>query len=144
MLILLLSTQVKGGFYGRSAAIKVHSALQQYLNQCCSKKGIDSFQLRSKNPYAAAYKAHCSKKTDRQHSRAAAAADQDRPAAVYLSLGKDAFFRACEGLISSASYEDAKTLSMMTAQVQMVARGDDLRGRTVQDIGMRTLDCVGE
>jgi hypothetical protein len=121
----------------------VHSALQKYLDQCCSKKGINSFQLRNANPYAVAYKAHCSKKVDRQFSAAAAAEDSGRSAALHTSLGKDAFLRGCESLLSSPKHGDALTLSMMTAQVQMVARGDDLRGRSLPDLSMRTLDCIG-
>jgi hypothetical protein len=47
-------------------------------------------------------------------------------------------------LLGSKDPEHAKALSMFTAQVQMVARGDDLRDRQLRDVGQRNLACVGE
>jgi len=124
--------------------MKVHAALQKHLDQCCTKEGKGSYQIRMLPAYADLYKIHCSKKADQQVAAAAAAEDAGRAAVVHLSLGRDVYVRVCEQLMASSRLLDALRLSMVTAQVQLVARGDDLRGRKLSDIGVRTLACVGE
>ena len=136
--------QVSGGQYGRSAAVKVHSALQEHLNTTRDQAGLSSFQLRERGPYRPLYDVYCSKKRDRALGEAAADECECRAAVVHTSFGRDPYVQGAHAMLASADPLQAKLLSMYLGQVQMVARGDDLRGRKLKDLGTRTLACVGE
>lgn len=131
------------GPLGRSVAVKVHSALQSHLNCICTAAGTQSFEIRCVQPYRAAYLVYTSKKRDKLVSRAAADATEHRAATVYLSLGRDQYARACQGLVGSSLPEDARNLSMLAVQVQTVSRGDDIRDREGKDLAFRYIECIG-
>jgi hypothetical protein len=94
--------------------------------------------------YRSLYQVWCSKKRDRVLGAAADDEMEYRAAVVHTSFGRDPYVKGAEKLLASAAPQDAKLLSMYTGQVQMVARGDDLRGRKLKDLGTRTLACVGK
>uniref|UniRef100_A0A383VJ37 Uncharacterized protein n=1 Tax=Tetradesmus obliquus TaxID=3088 RepID=A0A383VJ37_TETOB len=54
----------RDGEFGRSGAVKVHSALQKHLDGCCCQAGTDSYHLRELNPYKGLYGKYCSKRRD--------------------------------------------------------------------------------
>jgi hypothetical protein len=59
------------------------------------------------------------------------AADEEceyRAAVVHTSFGRDPYVQGAHAMLASSDPQQAKLLSMYTGQVQMVARGDDLRG----------------
>ena len=124
--------------------MKVHSALQEYLNVQRHSAGSDSFQLAQMSAYRSLYQVWCSKKRDRVLGAAADDEMEYRAAVVHTSFGRDPYVQGAEALLASESPQDAKLLSLYTGQVQMVARGDDLRGRKLKDLGTRTLACVGK
>jgi hypothetical protein len=96
------------------------------------------------SPYRALYQVWCSKKRDRVLGAAADEEVEYRAAVVHTSFGRDPYVQGAEALLASETPQDAKLLSMYTGQVQMVARGDDLRGRKLKDLGTRSLSCVGK
>lgn len=63
---------------------------------------------------------------------------------MHMSFGRDPFVQGAHRMLASSDPQQAKLLSLYTGQVQMVARGDDLRERTIKDLGTRNLACVGE
>lgn len=136
--------QVAGGRYARSTAAKVHSALQDHLTTMRRKAGRPSFQLATTDPYSSLYVLHCSKKRDRALAEAADEQCENRAAVVHTSFGRDPYVQGAHAMLASSDPQQAKLLSMYTGQVQMVARGDDLRGRKAKDLGTRNLACVGE
>lgn len=133
--------QVPQGEYGRSVAMKLHSALQHHLNSCRRAACKETFDLNRAAPYDGLYKVYCSKKRDRTLVKALAEGSQR--AIVHMSFGRDAYVRGVHTLLASADRDDACVLSMYTAQVAMVARGDDIRPRTLADLDTRVLTCVG-
>lgn len=126
----------------RSSGIKVHAALQHHLQQQRSLAGKASFILNLAEPYKNLYTVYCSKKRDRQMADGADATEYR--AVVHTSFGRDPYIRGAHLLLGSADPLDARLLSMFLGQVQMVARGDDLRGRKLKDLSTRILSCVGE
>lgn len=136
--------QVAGGQYGRSAAMKVHAALQDHLTTMRRKARRPTFQLAITEPYSSLYVVHCSKKRDRAMGEAADEECEGRAAVVHTSFGRDPYVQGAHAMLASSDPLQAKLLSMYLGQVQMVARGDDLRGRKLKDLGTRTLSCVGE
>lgn len=136
--------QVQAGQYGRSAAVKVHSALQEHLTTQRSKAGKPSFALRFAAPYNSLYDVWCTKKRDRVLGEAADDECEYRAAVVHTSFGRDPYVQGAHAMLASPEPLQAKLLSMYLGQVQMVARGDDLRGRKLKDLGTRNLACVGE
>jgi hypothetical protein len=122
--------------------MKLHSALQLYLDARCLEANKLSYKLNELPPYKALYKVHCSKRRDKELSSTAAAAGS-RSAAVLMAFGRDAYAKGCYQLLASANPADAEVLSIYTAQVQTVARGDDLRQRKFLDLATHTLQCVG-
>jgi hypothetical protein len=146
LLLLFCRTQVENRQIGRSAAIKVHSALQKMLDGCCCRASTESYALRKLNPYQGLYKRHCSKRRDKQLVAAAAESDAGRARAAHLhqSFGRETYFLGSRRLLESADHGDAMLLSMFTSQVSMVARGDDLRSRRLLDLSTRNMACVGK
>lgn len=136
--------QVAAGQLGRSAAVKVHSALQEHLNTQRSTVNRSSFRLSHTTPYQQLYTVNCSKKRDRALGLAAEDECEYRAGVVHMSFGRDPFVQGAHAMLASNDPQQAKLLSMYLGQVQMVGRGDDLRGRRLKDIGTRTLTCVGE
>ncbi|KAF6254461.1 hypothetical protein COO60DRAFT_1627872 [Scenedesmus sp. NREL 46B-D3] len=130
---------------GRSAAMKVHSALQKLLDGCCCRVSADSYALKDINPYKGLYKKYCSKKRDKHLVAAAAASDVGlaRAAHLHQSFGRETYLLGCRRLLASADHGNAMLLSMFTSQVSMVARGDDLRSRRLLDLSTRMMACVG-
>jgi hypothetical protein len=63
---------------------------------------------------------------------------------MHTSFGRDPFVQGAHRMLASSDPLQAKLLSMYLGQVQMVARGEDLRKRTIRDLGTRNLACVGE
>lgn len=124
--------------------MKVHSALQLHLTTMRRKAGRPSFQLAATEPYSALYVVWCSKKRDRAMGEAADEECEYRAAVVHTSFGRDPYVQGAHAMLASSDPQQAKLLSMYTGQVQMVARGDDLRGRKLKDLGTRNLACVGE
>lgn len=124
--------------------MKVHSALQLHLTTMRRKAGRSSFQLAATEPYSALYVVWCSKKRDRAMGEAADEECEYRAAVVHTSFGRDPYVQGAHAMLASSDPQQAKLLSMYTGQVQMVARGDDLRGRKLKDLGTRNLACVGE
>lgn len=122
--------------------MKVHSAMQEHVNMERAKAGRDSLILALLEPYRTVYQLYCSKKRDKAQAQAADESEY-RAACVHLSFGKDAFVQGAHKLLASPDPLAAKSLSMYTTQVQTVARGDDLRRRTLKDLGSSTLSCVG-
>ena len=101
-------------------------------------------QLGETAPYRSLYLVHCSKKRDRVLGEAADDECEYRAAVVHTSFGRDPYVQGAQAMLASSEVLQAKLLSMYLGQVQMVARGDDLRGRKLKDLGTRTLACVGE
>lgn len=129
----------------RSSAMKVHAALQNYIQQQRALAGCDDAVILNKaQPYQQLYAAWCSKKRDRALAEEADEECECRAAVVHMSFGRDPYIKGAHNLLASADGLDARLLSMFLCQVQMVARGDDLRGRRLKDLGTRTLACVGE
>jgi hypothetical protein len=124
--------------------MKVHAALQDYLTTMRRKAGRPTFQLAGTNPYSSLYVVWCSKKRDRAMGEAADEECEGRAAVVHMSFGRDPYVQGAHAMLASSDPQQAKLLSMYLGQVQMVARGDDLRGRKLKDLGTRTLSCVGE
>lgn len=137
---------VQDGEFGRSGAVKVHSALQKYLDGCCCQAGADSYHLRELNPYKGLYGKYCSKRRDIKLVAAAAASDKGmvRASQLHMAFGRESYLMGCRLLLESAEHNDAMLLSMFTGQVSMVARGDDLRGRRLPELSSRLVACVGE
>ena len=134
--------QVSAGEYGRSTAMKLHSALQAHLDGECRAAGKATFILNQTPPYDGLYKVYCSKKRD--HILVQAVVEGSNKAIVHMSFGRDAYIRGIHIKLASEKPEDACTLSMYTAQVAMVARGDDIRPRTLRHLATRLLSCVGK
>lgn len=124
--------------------MKVHSALQEHLNTLRAEAGRPSFQLAPSAPYTSLYVVYCSKKRDRALGEAADDECEYRAAVVHTSFGRDPYVQGVHDMLASPHPQQAQLLSMFTGQTQMVARGDDLRGRKLKDLGTRTLACVGE
>lgn len=145
-IVLVDCTQVQDGELGRSAAVKVHSALQKLLDSSCCKANSDSYALRNVNPYKGLYNKYCSKTRDKQLVAARAASDVglSRAAVLHQSFGRETFLVACRRLLESDDHGDVMLLSMFTGQVSMVARGDDLRSRRLPDLSTRMMACVGK
>jgi hypothetical protein len=123
--------------------MKVHAGLQEYLNRKRGAAGQSSFTLHNTTPYASLYKVYCSKKRDRQLGAAAGEECDSRAAVVHMSFGRDPYVQGAHAMLASRDPQQAKLLSMFLGQVQMVARGDDMRNRKLKDLGTRTLACVG-
>lgn len=128
----------------RSSAMKVHAALQNHIQQQRALAGRNAFTLNQAQPYQQLYAAWCSKKRDRALAEEADEGCECRAAVVHTSFGRDPYIKGAHRLLGSTSALDARLLSMFLGQVQMVARGDDLRGRKLKDLGTRILSCVGE
>jgi hypothetical protein len=129
----------------RSSAMKVHAARQNHFQQQQrALAGCNSFTLNQAQPYQQLYAAWCSKKRDRALAEEADEECECRAAVVHMSFGRDPYVKGAHALLGSAEHLDARLLSMFLGQVQMVARGDDLRKRRLKDLGTRTLSCVGE
>lgn len=133
--------QVQPGQYGRSTAMKLHSAMQQHLNACCRAAGTSTIQLNQAAPYDALYKMYCSKKRDQALVKQLGAGSS---ACLYAGFGRDAYARGVHMRLASADPDDAMELSLVTAQVSMVARGHDLRARQAASLGIRLLTCIGK
>ncbi|WIA17347.1 hypothetical protein OEZ85_014210 [Tetradesmus obliquus] len=135
----------RDGEFGRSGAVKVHSALQKHLDGCCCQAGADSYHLRELNPYKGLYGKYCSKRRDIKLVAAAAASDKGmvRASQLHMAFGRESYLMGCRLLLESADHNDAMLLSMFTGQVSMVARGDDLRGRRLPELSSRLVACVG-
>lgn len=124
--------------------MKVHSALQEYLNNERGAVGRSGFVLAQTIPYRSLYVKYCSKKRDKAQCEVADDDCDYRAAVVHMSFGRDPYVQGAQAMLASNDPLQAKLLSMYLGQVQMVARGDDLRGRRLKDLGTRTLSCVGE
>jgi hypothetical protein len=124
--------------------MKVHSALQEHLNNGRGAVGRSGFQLANVMPYRSLYVQYCSKKRDKAQCEAADDDCEYRAAVVHMSFGRDPYVQGAHAMLASKDPLQAKLLSMYLGQVQMVARGDDMRGRRLKDLGTRTLSCVGE
>lgn len=123
--------------------MKVHAALQDHLSTSRRRAGRQGFTLAVTEPYRSLYVVWCSKKRDRAMGEAADECEY-RAAVVHMSFGRDPYVQGAHAMLASSDPQQAKLLSMYLGQVQMVARGDDLRGRKAKDLGTRTLACVGE
>jgi len=109
-----------GAELGRSAAVKVHSALQEHLNTQRSTVNRSSFQLSHTTPYQQLYTMYCSKKRDRALGLAAEDECEYRAAVVHMSFGRDPFVQGAHAMLASYDPQQAKLLSMNLGQVQMV------------------------
>lgn len=135
--------QVEAGEYGRSAAVKLHSSLQLEFDDLCSLAGHPTAKLATLSPYSGLYKQYCSKKRDRA-LRTAAADGTNKATILYMSFGRDSYIRGCTLRLASSDPNDTCVHSLITAQVALVARGDDVRGFKLMDLATRMLTCVGK
>ena len=107
-----------------ATAMKLHSALQAHLDGECRAAGKATFILNQTPPYDGLYKVYCSKKRD--HILVQAVVEGSNKAIVHMSFGRDAYIRGNHIKLASDKPEDACTCSMHTAQVAMVAQGEDI------------------
>lgn len=119
----------------RDAAVNMHSALQQLVDDSCRRAGKAPWILRDAQGYELVFKAHCSRKG---HKGAAAGPH------VHVSFTRDDYLRGCELLVASSDPLDARTLSLTTYQAATVSRGDDVRPRHLAELSWRFLGSVGE
>ncbi|KAF6255340.1 hypothetical protein COO60DRAFT_1627563 [Scenedesmus sp. NREL 46B-D3] len=85
----------------RDAAVNMHSALQQLVDDACRRAGKAPWTLRDAQGYELVYKAHCSRK---QGAKAAAASPH-----AHVSFTRDDYLRGCELLLASGDPLDART-----------------------------------
>eukprot|EP00878_Enallax_costatus_P009957 GHUV01010395.1.p1 GENE.GHUV01010395.1~~GHUV01010395.1.p1 ORF type:complete len:316 (+),score=110.84 GHUV01010395.1:425-1372(+) len=83
---------VPAGEYGRSTAMKLHSALQDHLDGERRAAGKGTFVLNQTPPYDGLYKVYCSKKRDRILVKAVV--EGSNKAIVHMSFGRDASLQA--------------------------------------------------
>jgi hypothetical protein len=96
----------------RDAAINMHSALQQMVDDACRRASKAPWTLRTAQGYELVYKAHCTRK----HGDKAAAPSPH----VHVSFTRDDYLRGCELLLASGDPLDAHTLSLTTYQAATV------------------------
>lgn len=117
----------------------MHSALQSYCNDCCLEAGTPSFKLADQLGYKEIYQIVTSK-------RAVGAVEPSISAQPrsHLTFTRDQLFKLARDLQASSSMEDTRALSMLLTQIQLVARGDDIRPLMLSHLGMTELSTVGE
>jgi hypothetical protein len=103
----------------RDAAINMHSALQQMVDDACRRAKKAPWTLRTAQGYELVYKAHCTRK---QGDKGGAPSPH-----LHVSFTRDDYLRGCELLLASDDPLDARTLSLTTYQAATVSRGDDVK-----------------
>jgi hypothetical protein len=130
----LLCVQSKGDKLSRLNG--VHAALQDGVNDACSRAGTQPYKLTAYPDYEGYYKLYCTK--------SAARSSTQNSDSIHLSMTADNMIEICHLLLGSPDKEDMRNLAMIQYQFATVSRGDDVRPRRLSELMVRYLKSVGE